>query len=444
MQPQQQYYPQQQQQFYPPQQQYTPPPSYPQQQYAQPQPYPQQQQYPPQQQYPQTRSVDPSQPTGYPAQPMNPYPSQPMNPYPAQPMNPYPSQPMNPYPSQPMNPYPTQPMNPYPAQPMNPYPVQPMNPYPSPYQYYVFNPTNFSDTNNPWTASMWLQNYNPPPPGQPPQTTEIFKFQSVEEFQKLRQHASIESALKQLNELAVDLSRIDPHTFNPEPACCFICCNTYVTPKYKLGVGPLNDAITVAANHTYMGYKVYYLHNPHHSLFLKFLKRFLQKVDQYLTIFYTGHGAQIKDTSGDEADGYDEVIVFDSGYVVDDDLAKYLNKYSKGIAHTILLSDCCHSGTIWDIPETLREAQKFPANIMSISASNDSQTAKQLKIQQSNQGIFTFNFWTLLRNNPSIRIEEVKRILNPQLKKFNQNLEMYPTRREMLDKPVFPLMIKNH
>lgn len=193
-----------------------------------------------------------------------------------------------------------------------------------------------------------------------------------------------------------------------------------------------------------MGYKVYFLHNPPHSLFLKFLKIFFEKVVQYLTVYYTGHGAQVKDTSGDEEDGYDEVVVFDDGVVVDDKLADYLKKYHNNNAHTVLLSDCCHSGTIWDIPEDLYRAQsEFPPNVLSVSASKDNQTAKQTSIQKNSQGIFTFNFFTLIRNNPQITIGEVKKLIDPQLRKFNQQLEMYPTRMEMLSRPVFPLMIKN-
>lgn len=316
------------------------------------------------------------------------------------------------------------------------------------YPYYVFNPAMFSDTNNPWTANMWLQSYNIPTVQAPVVSTQpppdYVKFTSIEQFQELRHHATVESALKQLNELATDLSPIDPHNFYPEPACCFICCNSYTKPQYKLGVGPINDAITVAANHKFMGYKVYYLHNPDHTLFLKFLKVFLQKVTMYLTVYYTGHGAQMKDTSGDEADGYDEVVVFDSGIIVDDKLAEYLKKYHNPSAHTILLSDCCHSGTIWDIPENLNQAAaEFPPNILSVSASKDNQTAKQSNIERNSQGIFTFNFFTLIRNNPSIRIGDVQRMIEPQLRKFNQQLEMYPTSMDMLSKPVFPLMIKN-
>ena len=400
--------------------------------------------YPPQQPYGQQQPYYPQQQQYY-GQPPPPNYSGQQQYYPQQP----PSQPQY-YPQQP----PSQPQY-YPQQAQPGYYPQGWN------QYYVFNPNTFTDTYNPWSANMWLQNCNVPPAGQPPQpmppqqqqipqgnyqpppnNEEIFKFESVEQFQKLRHHATVESAISQLSELATDLSTIDPNTFYPDQSSCFICCNSYTKPQYQLGVGPINDAITVAANHKFMGYIVYYLHNPHHTLFLNFLRVFLQKVTRYLTLFYTGHGAQMKDKTGDELDGYDEVVVFDSGYVVDDELADYLKKYCNGNAHTILLSDCCHSGTIWDIPETLSEAASFPPNILSISASSDNQTAKQKSIGKNNQGIFTFNFWTVVRNNPGIKIGDAQNILNPELKKFNQQLEMFPTREDMLYKPIFPLQVK--
>lgn len=376
------------------------------------------------------------------------YPQQQQPYYPPPPPQPYGPPPPQPYgPPQPQQQYYPQPQQPYYSQPQAPTPIynQPQAPgYQSPYSYYVFNPNAFTETNNPWSANIWLQNnYFPQQPiaGQTP--TEFSKFQSIEQFQELRHHATVESALKQLNELATDLSTVEPSMFSPEPACCFICCNSYNRPAYQLGVGPINDAITVAANHKFMNYKVYFLHNPRSSQFLNFLKVFLQKVDRYLTIYYTGHGAQVKDNSGDEGDGYDEVVVFDDGHIVDDKLAEYLKKYCNGYAHTILLNDCCHSGTIWDIPETLQEAQYFPPNILSISASTDNQTAKQSRIKQNSQGIFTFNFFTVIRNNPGILIQDVQRLLDPELRKFNQQVDMFPTREDMLYKPVFPLMGSN-
>lgn len=101
----------------------------------------------------------------------------------------------------------------------------------------------------------------------------------------------------------------------------------------------------------------------------------------------------------------------------------------------MLLSDCCHSGTIWDIPETLSEASRFPPNILSVSASTDRQTAKQARIGRNSQGIFTFNFFTVVRNNPGITIGDVQKLLTPELSKFGQQVEMYPTRQEMLYRP---------
>lgn len=131
---------------------------------------------------------------------------------------------------------------------------------------------------------------------------------TVETFEELRNHNTPELALKQLNELATDLATIDYKQLTETARVCFILCNTYNKPEYQLGVGPINDSITVAANHKRMGYTVYFLHNPTSSVFLEHLEFFLQKTTQYLTVFYTGHGANIKDKEGDEDDGLDEFL----------------------------------------------------------------------------------------------------------------------------------------
>lgn len=67
-----------------------------------------------------------------------------------------------------------------------------------------------------------------------------------------------------------------------------------------------------------MGYSVYFLHNPDTDLFLDYLEIFLQISTEYLTIYYSGHGSNIKDTNGDEDDGLDEIIIFDDDFIVDD------------------------------------------------------------------------------------------------------------------------------
>jgi hypothetical protein len=71
-----------------------------------------------------------------------------------------------------------------------------------------------------------------------------------------------------------------------------------------------------------------------------------------LVFQYAGHGTQLEDLDGDEADGdtpgYDEAIVpygYESGaFVIDDDIAAIVTTLPADVRLTFLL-DCCHSGT---------------------------------------------------------------------------------------------------
>jgi len=74
------------------------------------------------------------------------------------------------------------------------------------------------------------------------------------------------------------------------------------------------------------------------------------------TVFlhYSGHGGRVRDTSGDEDDGFDETLIpvdyQRSGQIVDDDLCTQLVKaMPQGVLVTSLM-DCCHSGTVLDLP----------------------------------------------------------------------------------------------
>merc|ERR1719478_1185895 len=73
-----------------------------------------------------------------------------------------------------------------------------------------------------------------------------------------------------------------------------------------------------------------------------------------LFFHYSGHGASVRDEDGDEPDGKDETLVpldFNSaGLLVDDDVFAYLVRpIPDGYRLTCVL-DCCHSGTILDLP----------------------------------------------------------------------------------------------
>jgi metacaspase-1 len=65
-----------------------------------------------------------------------------------------------------------------------------------------------------------------------------------------------------------------------------------------------------------------------------------------LVFAYSGHGSQVRDVSGDETDGWDEVIcpVNWPQYVSDDDLRGIFNRLPAGTILDVFL-DSCHSGT---------------------------------------------------------------------------------------------------
>ncbi|CAB9509677.1 Metacaspase-1 [Seminavis robusta] len=76
-------------------------------------------------------------------------------------------------------------------------------------------------------------------------------------------------------------------------------------------------------------------------------------------LHYSGHGTKLRDDDdGEEADGYDEALVpldyKEKGMIRDDDLYDILVKPLKHGVHMVALMDCCHSGTIMDLPYIFR------------------------------------------------------------------------------------------
>lgn len=70
--------------------------------------------------------------------------------------------------------------------------------------------------------------------------------------------------------------------------------------------------------------------------------------------YYSGHGAQVKDTSGDEFDGLDEAICpATGGKIIDDDIRECIDAAPPG-SEVFVLLDCCHSGTGADLPWIIR------------------------------------------------------------------------------------------
>ena len=70
-------------------------------------------------------------------------------------------------------------------------------------------------------------------------------------------------------------------------------------------------------------------------------------------LHFSGHGASLLDRSGDERDGKDEVFVpsdYDTRGVIYDDTFRYLFKRFHPDTKVVCVFDCCHSGTMGDLP----------------------------------------------------------------------------------------------
>jgi hypothetical protein len=103
-------------------------------------------------------------------------------------------------------------------------------------------------------------------------------------------------------------------------------------------------------------------------------------------LFYAGHGTSVPDLSGDEADGKDEAFCLvtsdgKSDRMTDDQLAQIINDNIPPDVNVIIVSDCCHSGTIADFGSNMWGQTKA----VLLSGCTDSQKAEDT----GSGGVFT-------------------------------------------------------
>ena len=134
-------------------------------------------------------------------------------------------------------------------------------------------------------------------------------------------------------------------------------------------------------------------------------------------IQYSGHGSQVRILNKSlniEEDNLDEVIVpidyQNAGLIVDDEI---LNIVKRSKCPTILLFDCCHSGSICDLEYTfdynsnnfkrsvIKTGQIANPNIFCFSGCKDTQTSADAFSQEKQLGVgaFTDAFIRSLRDN---------------------------------------------
>lgn len=171
-----------------------------------------------------------------------------------------------------------------------------------------------------------------------------------------------------------------------------------------------------------------------------------------LFFHYSGHGTTVKDTSKDESDGRDSVLVpldyEKSGPITDDWLySNLINVLPEGVKLWVLM-DCCHSGTMLDLEFNIqcksvytksKKLAKVPynssewsnkfafvkenskpttADVFMFSGCWDDDTSADATIKNQSQGAFTACFLEFIATNPNYSL---KRLID-MLKEINCRL----------------------
>jgi len=148
------------------------------------------------------------------------------------------------------------------------------------------------------------------------------------------------------------------------------------------------------------------------------------------TLFFSfsGHGYFKRDSSNDEEDGKDELLIsVDNLAIVDDELKHIIDTHLKANVTLIALVDTCHSGTILDLPYKYYKGQpKLSHNSLSndtkgtvicVSGCRDDQVSMDAYLEGDFNGAMTFHFVELLNESNSLTWKACIEQLQDKLKK---------------------------
>ncbi len=181
------------------------------------------------------------------------------------------------------------------------------------------------------------------------------------------------------------------------------------------------------------------------------------KTGEGKTLFfhYSGHGTTVRDTNADETDGNDEAI-YSKGdkLILDDQIAHVLSDLSEE-KFLIFLADCCHSGSICDLPyihgattvggvTILEEKIKktFKGEILLISGCLDAQTSADVTENGKAFGALSATFYGLLRkydfNVHKITWKEFHDILVKEMKSkgYSQTSRLSASHNHLFDRHI--------
>lgn len=204
-----------------------------------------------------------------------------------------------------------------------------------------------------------------------------------------------------------------------------IGCNYASMPAIQLS-GCINDVVNVRNTlidaYGYSDANIYVLRDddnrrmPRKAAILNLLNQIvaISKSTDMLWVHYSGHGTQIRDTNGDEVDGFDECIVpcdyNTAGVITDDELH---NIFKNAKCRMMICLDSCHSGSGCDLQYHVNYSNGTPVrgvnararpianpNLIMISGCRDEQTSADAydTVSQRGVGAFTQTLLETLRS----------------------------------------------
>lgn len=156
---------------------------------------------------------------------------------------------------------------------------------------------------------------------------------------------------------------------------------------------------------------------PTKEMILHALKKLIEKGNEEpTTLFFhfSGHGSYVPDIyhiSPEEADGHNECLIplgmvrSARDVIIDNELHSIISKLNDK-SKLFLLTDCCHSGTCFDLPYSYRELKDLPPklqesekknytdypNIVKLSGCQDSQVSQSIRHERVWKGALTLTF----------------------------------------------------
>lgn len=169
---------------------------------------------------------------------------------------------------------------------------------------------------------------------------------------------------------------------------------------------------------------------------------FLKIADnQFVFLYYSGHGTQVTDANRDELDGLDEALCpvntsgnFDS-FLIDDDIISILNASVSPTTVVSILFDCCHSGTLIDPPYTLsngfvRKNGKYAATrcvTICISGCQDRQSSYEGKVTSTQKhGYLTWAWANMLQTTSRLTLRQVEYYILTKLRTIIPSTYQFP------------------